>query len=215
MKKNGITFDTLKVSLDGKITVLIISSVLLLTVQHYHHLTPWLSLDMVLLYLLVPLLIILVFWRENPASYGIRLGNWRLGLLFTLGGIVLMTPILWFLARTSSFSSYYGGLAQPWGWLALDNAAHLFSWEFFFRGFMLFGLAQRYGDDAIFLQAIPFAIAHFGKPEVETLSTIFGGAAFGYVARKTDSMLYPFLIHLFIQVLIIALATGMIQLRPF
>ncbi len=89
----------------------------------------------------------------------------------------------------------------------MDNAAHLFSWEFFFRGFLLFGLAERYGDDAIFLQAVPFAIAHFGKPEVETLSTIFGGAAFGYVARKTDSMLYPFLIHWYIQVLTIALAS--------
>jgi len=53
-------------------------------------------------------------------------------------------------------------------------------------------------------------LAHFGKPEIETLSTIFGGAAFGYVALKTNSMLYPFLIHLFIQVLTIALASGMI-----
>lgn len=199
-----------QVSLDGKITLLIVSSVLLLTVQHYRDLTPWLSVDLLVFCLAVPLIIILVFWKENPASYGLRLGNWKLGLLFTLGGLALMMPILWFVARTPSFQSYYGQLKLPWGWLALDNAIHIFSWEFFFRGFMLFGLARRYGDDAIFLHAIPFAISHFGKPELETLSTIFGGAAFGYVARKTDSMLYPFLIHWIIQSATIALASGMI-----
>lgn len=199
----------LKVSLDGKITLLIVSSVLLLTVQHYRNLTPWFSVDLVVFCLLAPLAIILVMWQENPAVYGLRLGNWRLGLLFTLGGIALMTPILWIVARTGAFRGYYGHSTLPWGWLLLDNAAHLFSWEFFFRGFLLFGLAQRYGDDAIFLQAVPFAVAHFGKPEAETITTIFGGAAFGYIAIKTDSMVYPFLIHWYIQVLTIALASGM------
>lgn len=210
MKKNIIPLDRLQVSLDGKITILIISSVLLLTIQHYRRLTPWFSMDLVVFCFLAPLAIILVLWGENPASYGLRLGNWKLGLLFTLGGIVLMTPILWIVARTGSFRSYYGHSTLSWGWLLLDNAAHLFSWEFFFRGFLLFGLAQRYGDNAIFLQAVPFAISHLGKPEAETLSTIFGGAAFGYVAIKTDSMLYPFLVHWFVQVFTIARAAGML-----
>jgi len=212
MKKNIPTFDTLRVSLDGKIALLIVSSVLLLTVQHYHSLTPWSSLDLVLLCLVTPVAIIVILWRERPAAYGLRLGNWRRGLLFTLGGITLATPVVWFTAHTPEFQAYYALRALPWGWLALDNAAHLFSWEFFFRGFILFGLARRYGDDAIWLQAVPFALAHLGKPEIETLSTIFGGAAFGYVASKTDSMLYPFLIHWFIQVLATALASGMIKL---
>ena len=177
MNKNRIALDSLKMSLDGKTTSLIISSVLLLTLQYYHRLTPWLALDLVVFCLIAPLIIILVFWRENPASYGLRLGNWKLGLLFTAGGIALMTSILWFATRTQAFQVYYGGSTLAWSWLALDNMVHLFSWEFFFRGFLLFGLARRYGDNAIWLQAVPFAIAHFSKPEVETLSTIFGGAA--------------------------------------
>ena len=163
MKKNIIPFDRLKVSLDGKITILIISSVLLLTIQHYRRLTPWFSVDLLVFCLLAPLIIIVVFWKENPANYGLRLGNYKLGLLFTLGGLVLMTPILWVVARMPSFQAYYGQVKSPWNWLVLNNAAHLFSWEFFFRGFLLFGLARRYGDDAIFLQAVPFAVAHFGK----------------------------------------------------
>ncbi|MBN1888150.1 MAG: CPBP family intramembrane metalloprotease [Thermoflexales bacterium] len=200
----------LSLSLDGKTTVLIIASTLLLTVARYRSLTPWHSLDMALLCLVAPMLLIMVGWGQPPSDYGLKVGNWRLGLLFTLGGIALITPVLWLIARTPDFRAYYAGQALPWGWLLLDNAVHIFSWEFFFRGFMLFGLVKRYGDDAIWLQAVPFAIAHFGKPELETLSTIFGGAAFGYVALKTDSMLYPFLIHFFVQVLVIALAAGML-----
>jgi len=205
-----LKFDRLKVSLNRKNVILIVSTVLLLTVNYYRNLTPWPSLDLAVLCFVAPLLVITALWQERPANYGLRLGNWRLGLLFTLGGMALMTPVLWFIARTPDFLSYYGHTTPSWEWLVLDYAVHLFSWEFFFRGFLLFGLARNYGDDAIFLQAVPFALVHLGKPEAETLSTIFGGAAFGYVALKTDSMLYPFLIHLYIQVLTIALASGMI-----
>lgn len=199
-----------KLSLDGKSAVLIVSSTLLLIFQRYRHLTPSKSLDMVIVLLIVPLIIIVVAWRERPSAYGLQLGDWKRGLLFTLGGIALMTPILWFVARTPGFRSYYGKPFSSWGWMMLDNAAHLWSWEFFFRGWMLFGLARRYGDDAILLQAVPFAVAHISKPELETLSTIFGGAAFGYVALRTGSMLYPFLIHWYIHLLTVALASGII-----
>lgn len=210
MKKSIIPLDRLHVSLDGKSAVLIISSVLLLTIQHYRQLTSLRTLDRLVLYLLVPLVIIVLAWREPPTRYGLRLGNWRLGLLLTSAAVIAIAPALELVARTPDFRAYYGQAAPAWGPLLLDSAAHLFGWEFFFRGFLLFGLAQRYGDDAILLQAVPFAIAHFGKPELETLSTIFGGAAFGYVALKTDSMLYPFLIHCFVLVLTTALAAGMI-----
>jgi len=91
-----------------------------------------------------------------------------------------------------------------------ENVLDLFGWEFLFRGFLLFGLARRFGDEAVLLQAVPFAIAHIGKPELETLSTIFGGAAFGYLAWRTDSFFYPFLIHWFLQSWTIAVAAGLL-----
>jgi membrane protease YdiL (CAAX protease family) len=75
----------------------------------------------------------------------------------------------------------------------------LFGWEFIWRGLMLFAFARYFGPGpAIFLQAVPFAFMHLGKPEVETLSTIFGGAAFGFVAWQSGSFVYPWLIHWFI-----------------
>ena len=61
---------------------------------------------------------------------------------------------------------------------------------------------------AILLQAVPFAFMHLGKPEVETLSTIFGGAAFGLIAWRTRSFLYPWLIHWFIVTFTLLVAVG-------
>jgi uncharacterized protein len=49
-----------------------------------------------------------------------------------------------------------------------------------------------------------------GKPELETLSTIFGGFAFGWVAYRTKSFLYAFLIHWFISTFIILVAAGFV-----
>ncbi|MCB9250428.1 MAG: CPBP family intramembrane metalloprotease [Ignavibacteriales bacterium] len=71
----------------------------------------------------------------------------------------------------------------------------LFSWEFIFRGFILFGLEKRFGLYAIFIQMIPFVILHNGKPFLETFASIFGGLFLGYLALRTRSILYGFLIH--------------------
>ncbi len=75
-----------------------------------------------------------------------------------------------------------------------------------FRGWILFAYLQRYGDDALWLQAVPFALAHLAKPQVETLTTIFGGFLFGWVAWRTRSFLYPFLIHWYIFTLVVWLS---------
>ncbi len=91
--------------------------------------------------------------------------------------------------------------------LIWKKALELFGWEYLFRGWILFGYARKYGPDALWIQAVPFAVAHLGKPEVETLSTIFGGFAFGWVAWRTGSFVYSFLIHWFIAALIVIVST--------
>jgi membrane protease YdiL (CAAX protease family) len=63
---------------------------------------------------------------------------------------------------------------------------------------MLFGLEPALGELAIYVQMIPFAIAHVGKPEIETLSSIAGGILRGYVIRKCPSFWPGFLLHLFL-----------------
>lgn len=192
---------------DWKVITLTVVSTLLLIVDAYHQLTPSKAVDRLILYLFIPLLVVLLVFRENPASYGFALGDWRAGLLLTVISIVLIAPVLWLIDRGGSMRSYYQGQLSGLPW---NTSVDLFGWEFFFRGFILFAYVRKFGPEALWLQAVPFALAHIGKPEVETLSTIFGGFAFGWVAYRTRSFLYPFLIHWFVASFTILVAAGLL-----
>ena len=83
----------------------------------------------------------------------------------------------------------------------LCYAAYYFGWEFFFRGFMLFGLADAFGAvNAVLIQTIPSTLAHIGKPTPEVFAAVAAGLVFGAIALKTRSVLYVFLLHWLIGV---------------
>jgi membrane protease YdiL (CAAX protease family) len=201
------------VQFDLKLTLIIILGTVLPMIDYYgHRITGTKAYDRIVLYLVIPMIVITLLFRDRPADYGFRIGDWRVGLLWTLAGCLGMAVILWFVARTPAMQSYYEAKApQNTAYLIYITAVDLFGWEFIWRGFLLFGMAAVLGPGpAIWLQAVPFAFMHLGKPEVETLTTIFGGAAFGFVAWQTGSFLYPFLIHWFIASFTMLLATGRI-----
>ncbi len=168
------------------------------------------ALDRIFLYLVIPLLVIVVIFRERPSAYGFALGDWRRGLLITLGACVVATPILFAAAHAPGMAEYYANRHQPMGELVATTALDLVGWEFVFRGFYLAALYPVMGPIAVLIQAVPFALAHLTKPPLETLSTIFGGAAFGWVAWRTRSFVYPFLIHLYIMVFVALIVTRLI-----
>lgn len=197
-----------ELQVDWKVVTAIVVSTLTIVVDHYHRFFTYKSYDRLLLYLGVPLLVILFAFRESPGRYGLQLGDWKAGLALTAigwGGVALAMVVL---ARQGEIQRYYAPRANTALPLLLDIGLDLFGWEFLFRGFLLFALYSVCGPYAIVLQAVPFTIAHLGKPELETLSCIFGGSAFGYVAWRTHSFLYPFLIHWFLMTFTVLLASG-------
>jgi len=197
-----------KLQFDWKITTITIVSTLLLIVDYYERSIAHKYWDRVILYLLIPLVFVILIFRESPRAYGFSLGDWKTGLIITLAGIVMIAPVLWFLGKSDpAMSSYYKSEADGLPWTTFLD---LIGWEFLFRGWILFGYARKFGADALWLQAVPFALAHISKPEVETLSTIFGGFAFGWIAWRTRSFLYPFLLHWFISTFVILVAAGVI-----
>jgi membrane protease YdiL (CAAX protease family) len=204
--KRFLQFIFQPIRFDWKIVTTTIVSTILLMIDHYHKLTPVKEIDRTILYLLVPLVFIIFVFRESPRNYGFALGDWKAGLVIVLGGVLLMTPMIWVLGRgDTAMQSYYDSLTANLPW---NTFLDLFGWEFIFRGWILFGYARKFGPDALWLQAVPFAVAHIGKPEVETLSTIFGGFAFGWAAWRTRSFVYPFFIHWYIFTLVILVASG-------
>lgn len=198
-----------KISFEWRVTLVTIASTLLLIVDRYYRFFPEKWLDRTLFYFVIPMLVILLVFREHPAQYGFQLGDWKAGLTISLVAILLVAPILWWVARADeTMQVYYIGQAAGLPW---NTLADLFGWEFFFRGWVLFAYARRYGPDALWLHAVPFALAHLGKPGIETLSTIFGGFAFGWVAWRTKSFLYPLLIHWFVSTFTILAASGSLE----
>lgn len=197
----------LDLKFDWKIVIATVSTTLLIIVDNYHSFTGSIALDRFFLYLVIPLVIIIVVLRDDPREYGFQLGDWKAGLALTGLVIAVAAPILWMTARGDpSMQQYYSHLLGP----ALPRYVFLdlIGWEFMFRGWLLFGYARKFGPDALWLQSVPFALAHIGKPELETLSTIFGGFLFGLVAWRTKSFIYPFLIHYFVFFFTVLVAGG-------
>ena len=149
---------------------------------------------------ILPVSAIIVFLRKNPLDFGFRLGNYKLWGLHVIIFFLVATPILIISSRYSSLSAYYtieefSLLKYTW-----EIVIYMLAWEFIFRGFMLFGLKEKLGEFSIFIQMIPFALLHFGKPEIETISTILVGIYFGYICYRGNSYWPAVLMHLYINI---------------
>lgn len=213
------TFDFLGLKLPWKSTLVVVLSTLLLTANYYYDFLPRdgamdrlraIALERLGLYLVIPLLVIVLVFREKPAAYGFSVGDWRTGTRWVLIAWAVAAPILYIAARTPQMTAYYLRYEQSPAGLVLTAALDLFGWEFLFRGFLLFALYRVAGPSAVILQAVPFALAHLGKPPLETFSTIFGGTAFGWVAWRANSFVYAFLIHWFVTVFVVLVASGIV-----
>lgn len=197
-----------RLNIDWKIAILTTVSTLLVLVDYYYSPSGYSHLDGLLLYIIIPCAVTVLIFRDRPADYGFAVGDWKLGLPLTFAGMVLLTPLIWYLGENQQGMQAYYRYAQEG--LIWKKGLEMFGWEYIFRGWLLFGYGRKYGSDALWLQAVPFAIAHMGKPALETMSTIFGGFGFGWLAWRTGSFLYPFLLHWFIGTLIILVASGAI-----
>jgi len=191
-----------------RLSAALIITTLILILSHYNPLFATKEISHFIYYLCIPLLLIIVFFKEKPSQYGFQLGNWKLGTIITLIGWIFVILIIYFVSQTNEFKMYYSTQLKPILPLSFLTGLDLIGWEFMFRGLLLFALLPVCGPSAILIQAIPFTLAHIGKPELETLSCIFGGSLFGLIAWKTRSFLYPFLIHWFLTFTTIVFAAA-------
>jgi len=156
---------------------------------------------------LIPLLLVMLLFRESWKDYGLRLGDWKFGLI----AIAILFPIiagsLYIDSKTPAMQAFYpidkGATQSVQAFLRLEVPCLLFlmAWEFIFRGFMLFGLRPRVGDWlAICIQVIPSSLWHIGLPAKVTLAAIPGGILFGILAVRTNSIVWPILLHYLIWV---------------
>jgi len=152
-------------------------------------------------YLVLPLLSLIPL-RLPLGKVGFRLekhGRWirDIGLLY-----LVMLPIVYLASRRPDFQHAYPYFAFERlgaGSLLLGlgiKAVEMFIWEFFFRGYLLFGFERRVGGPAaIAIQTIPFAIMHAGKPGLEAVGSIVAGIALGIIALRSRSFIPGTILH--------------------
>ncbi len=153
------------------------------------------------LFLLAPLVAAALTPGIRVRELGVGFGDWRFGLGASALLLGIMLPIVVVAAFSGEFANHYPlapGAARSTTHLALYEityAIYFISWEFLYRGYLLFSLERRVGNLAIVLQAVPFALLHLGKPEAETLGSILAGLALGVVALRARSFWYGAIVH--------------------
>lgn len=203
----------LKVELDGirqflkrnsSEAIIIVSATLFITLDQYHPIqNEWLSAF--LYYAVFPILVILIIMRKNPLDFGLRLGSPRIWGFYVFIICLASAAILYASSFNPSLQNYYRMDEFEFISYLLSSCISLSASEFVYRGFLLFGLKEKFKEGSILLQMIPFVLLHLGKPELETVSTLFTGIVFGYVAYRGKSYWPAFIIHLFINVFFITL----------
>ena len=159
----------------------------------------WMSAVMLLL---LPVLAIKFGIQDKIRDYGFRLTHGKLGWGFVLGGWLLMLPLIVLaLQFFPTFQQKYP-LSDVAGtnWKVfiayeISYGVYMFCWEFFFRGFMLFGLERRFGNYSILIQTIPFVVKHASKPFAEAMGSVGTGVALGVLALETRSFIYGAAVH--------------------
>src|SRR5258705_2956189 len=160
------------------------------------------AIDRLVLMLLVPLLVVVVGFRDRPSRYGLRLGDWRSGLCIAIVGCAVMTPIVLALSASADFRAYYAPSWSALPGVLATNAVDLFSAEFLFRGFLMLTLVRAIGPIGVLVAMLPFAFSHLTKPELELFSTLVGGMAYGWLTWRTGSILWGALAHTYIVTLV-------------
>jgi hypothetical protein len=167
-----------------------------------------LAAERAVLFGVVPLLVVLLGFRDAPARYGVTLGDWRWGAGLLVAGLAVMTPIIAWLSSVPSFVAYYGGVSGSVAEVAFRNALEVVPAEFLLRGFLMFVLLRRIGPLAIVVVQVPFVLTHLGKPEIELWSTFLGGSIFAWLDWRTRSVAWSALGHVYVLTLMIVLARG-------
>jgi len=135
-------------------TVVVMVTTLVLVVDWYHPLwvgtSPDLSVGLarLALFLAVPILTLLLL-HQRLTDYGLRIGDWRIGLPFVLALAALVTPIVVLVSGLPDFNLYYRHDPAALPGAVLGNVLSVGAAEFLFRGFLMWTLIGIAGPSGV------------------------------------------------------------------
>ena len=171
--------------------------------RDFNQLAFW-AVIMITTYVIPPVLMIRLVFRERVRDYGLRVkGILPHGRIY-VALLAVAVPAILAASFSASFQEKYP-FYQPAAGTSLWP--HMYLWwglyflqfcalEFFFRGFMVHGLAPRLGWAAIFAMIVPYNMLHYGKPMPEALAAIVGGFVLGSLSLRTKSIWWGASLHI-------------------
>lgn len=167
----------------------------------------------------IPLFIFHYIVDKNTYYYGLQFQKKTFLLYFCI--LICMAPIVYLAANQTDFLNYYPRFNRAK--IALDHPYRtylLLIFEFFysldfisteliFRGFMVIFLSKYVGQAIILPVAAAYCFIHFGKPYLETLSSLFGGYALGLLAYQTKNIWGGVFVHVGVALLMELFAFNM------
>ncbi|MCD4707522.1 MAG: CPBP family intramembrane metalloprotease [Candidatus Sabulitectum sp.] len=157
-----------------------------------------------ILMLAIPLLISTVYGKSDMLKSLFAFTGLRKNLLWSL--LAILAVVLPSAYHASSIPSVFAEYPLPRTLLQNQQLLpayflglfflYYLPWEFFFRGFLLFSLKDKYGTiPAILIQTISSCLVHIGKPTPEIIGSIPFGIIFGIIAIRTKNIWIVVLLH--------------------
>lgn len=164
----------------------------------------WWVLVVTAFYVVLPVLLIKVSWRERLSDYGLSFRIEPDFLKVFVAAAAIMLPLVYLMSRTEGFAlkypflhiyngePYVGSTLLIW---ELIYFLQFFGLEFFFRGFLVHSLKPAFGLYSIFVMTVPYCMIHFGKPPAETMSAIVAGIFLGWLSFRNGNIWLGLALH--------------------
>jgi membrane protease YdiL (CAAX protease family) len=171
--------------------------------RDFNQLVYW-AIVVIACYVVPAALAIRFVLHERVRDYGLRVRGIRPHFKAYAALFAIVAPLIVAASFTASFQDRYPFFHPAaghsfWPYLYVWWALYWLQFcalEFFFRGFLLYGLAPRLGWAAIFAMVLPYNMLHYGKPMPEALAAIVGGIVLGSLALKTRSIWWGAALHI-------------------
>lgn len=156
---------------------------------------------------LLPLIALYWYQPHRRSFYGLTLKDFNYRPYFAI--LLIMLPIVAIASFTDNLGSYYPMYRtspahlywQVPEWVSVLMYEFAYGWDFLtleliFRGFFVIVLSSFLGRSSVIAMASLYCFIHFGKPELEAISAIFGGYLLGVIALETRSIFGGVIIHI-------------------
>ena len=156
---------------------------------------------------LLPLIVLYRFQPHHRSFYGLTLRGFDTRPYFAI--LLTLLPILAIASFTDNLGAYYPMYKSTpahlyWQlpeWVPVLIYEFAYGWDFLtvemmYRGFFVIVLSTYLGRSSVIAMASLYCFLHFGKPELEAISSIFGGYILGVIALETRSIYGGVIIHI-------------------